>query len=89
MTDINFDAMSREELRAYVRTHPQDQTAFYTYMERLQNEPGIEITSMEQLDQVVEAKLNESDVKDAHAALEEAQRVGTTSFEQLKKQLGL
>lgn len=81
--------MSREELREYVRTHPQNQAAFYSYMDRLQDVPGIEITSMEQLTQVIEAKQDEADVKDARAALEEAARVGTLSLDELKKRLEL
>jgi len=89
MSKLNFEAMSREELREYVRRHPKDQTAFYIYMDSLQNLPGIEITSMEQLAQVIEAKLDEADIKDALDTLEEGRKSGTTSLEQFKKQLGL
>ncbi len=63
MTEINFAAMSREQLREYVKTHPQDQTAFHAYMDRLQSEPGIEITSMDQFEQLVREKIKQSQPK--------------------------
>jgi hypothetical protein len=60
MTEINFATMSREQLREYVRANPQDQAAFYAYMDRLQSEPGIEITSMDQFEQLVREKIRQS-----------------------------
>lgn len=60
MTEINFAAMSREQLREYVKTHPQDQAAFHAYMDRLQSEPGIEITSMDQFEQLLREKIRQS-----------------------------
>lgn len=60
MTNIDFTTMSTEQLREYVKTHPQDQTAFYIYMDRLQNEPGIEITSMDQFEQLVQERMRQS-----------------------------
>lgn len=60
MADINLAAMSREQLRDYVKNHPQDQTAFQAYMDRLQDEPGIEITSMDQFEQLVREKIRQS-----------------------------
>lgn len=60
MTDINLAAMSRKQLRDYVKKHPQDQTAFQPYMDRLQNEPGIEITSMDQFEQLVRERIRQS-----------------------------
>lgn len=59
MTEINFATMSREQLREYVRTHPQDQAAFHVYMDKLQSEPGIEITSMDQFEQLVREKIRQ------------------------------
>lgn len=44
MSDIDFNAMSREELREYVKTHPRSEVAFHAYMDRIQSIPGIEIT---------------------------------------------
>ncbi len=63
MTEVNFAAMSREQLREYVRTHPQDQAAFHAYMDRLQSEPGIEITSMDHFEQLVREKIRQSQVE--------------------------
>ncbi|MCC5598115.1 DUF6887 family protein [Nostoc favosum] len=60
MTDINLAAMSREQLRDYVKNHPQDHVAFQAYMDRLQDEPGIEITSMDQFEQLVREKIRQS-----------------------------
>ncbi|AFZ60185.1 hypothetical protein H6G54_08585 [Anabaena cylindrica FACHB-243] len=88
MTNIHFTSMNREQLREYVKTHPEDQAAFYTYMDRLQTEPGIDISSIEQFDQVIEEKLESIDIKDAENVLKEALQVGFTSLEELKKRLG-
>ncbi|MDZ8087268.1 MAG: hypothetical protein RMY16_17180 [Nostoc sp. DedQUE12b] len=63
MTDINLAAMSREQLRDYVKKHPQDQIAFQAYMDRLQNEPGIEIVSMDQFEQLIREKIRKSQVE--------------------------
>lgn len=38
---LNFEQMSRKELRTYVLTHRQDEEALRIYMERLHNEPGV------------------------------------------------
>jgi hypothetical protein len=54
MTDTDFAAMGREQLREYVKTHPKDQIAFQMYMDKLQDEPGVEITSMDQFEQLVQ-----------------------------------
>ncbi len=40
MTDTNFATMSREQLRDYVKVHPQDQAAFQIYIDKLQGEPS-------------------------------------------------
>ncbi|MEH1796508.1 DUF6887 family protein [Nostoc sp.] len=60
MTDINLAAMSREQLRDYVKKHPQDRATFQAYMDKLQNEPGIEITSMDQFEQLVRERIRQS-----------------------------
>jgi hypothetical protein len=57
MTELNFATMSREELREYVRSHPTDVDAFHAYMDKLQTEPGVEITSMEQFEQLVRDRM--------------------------------
>ncbi len=39
--ELNFEEMSRKELRTYVLAHRENQEALRIYMERLHNEPGI------------------------------------------------
>ena len=38
----NFQSMPRQELRAYVLSHRDDENALRIYMNRLKNEPGID-----------------------------------------------
>ncbi|WP_422601649.1 DUF6887 family protein [Anabaena lutea] len=33
MTNINFNTMTIEQLRKYLKMHPKDQGAFYIYMD--------------------------------------------------------
>ncbi len=40
MTQPNFENMTRQELLAYVRSHPDDVEAFHKYMDLLQTAPG-------------------------------------------------
>nr|WP_235622438.1 hypothetical protein [Nostoc sp. PCC 7524] len=87
MTKPNFAAMTKQELRAYVLEHRDDNEAFYALTHKLREEPGIEITSMEHLQQLVTAKRDKIDIQDAHAVLESA-LINTISFEDLKRQLG-
>jgi hypothetical protein len=87
MTKPNFAAMTKQELRAYVLEHRDDNEAFYALTRKLREEPGIEITSMEHLQQLIAAKRDKIDIQDAHAALESAS-VNTISLEDLKRQLG-
>lgn len=88
MNKPNFQAMTKQELRAYVLEHRDEQEAFSALVDKLRKEPGIEITSMEQLHQLIEAKRDKADVRDAHAALEKASKIGTISLENLKRELG-
>lgn len=60
MADTDFGAMSRERLRDYVKTHPKDQTAFQMYIDKLQDEPGVKVTSMDQFEQLVRERLKQS-----------------------------
>ena len=41
MTD--FDAMTDDQLRAYVLTHRQDTVAFHAYVDRMQQHPPIAV----------------------------------------------
>ncbi|MBR8837872.1 MAG: hypothetical protein DSM106950_28675 [Stigonema ocellatum SAG 48.90 = DSM 106950] len=63
MTKPNFQAMTKQELRAYVLEHRDNDEAFYALTDKLRQEPGIEITSMEQLHQLIEAKRDKADKK--------------------------
>ena len=38
---LDFQQMSRKELRIYVLTHRENEEALSIYMERLHNEPGV------------------------------------------------
>ncbi|MCC5626429.1 hypothetical protein [Nostoc sp. CHAB 5715] len=89
MTKVNFQGMTKQELRAYVLEHRDDQEAFHALTDKLTEEPGIEITSTEQMHKLIEARLDEADVRDAYAALEEISMLGTTPFEDIKRELGI
>lgn len=56
----NFDEMTREELLAYVRQHPQDTEAFHKYMDLLAIAPGRIEISLEQLETELIKKLQQS-----------------------------
>jgi hypothetical protein len=84
MTKANFQGMTKQELRAYVLEHRDDREAFYALTDKLREEPGIEITSTEQMHELIEARLDEADVRDAFTALEEIAGLGTTPFEDIK-----
>lgn len=56
----NFDKMSREELLAYVRQHPQDTEAFHKYMDLLAVAPGRIEISPEQLETELAKRLQQS-----------------------------
>jgi hypothetical protein len=89
MTKANFQGMTKQELRAYVLEHRDDREAFYALTDKLREEPAIEITSTEQMHELIEARLDEADVRDAFTALEEIARLGTTPFEDIKRELGI
>lgn len=42
MNKPNFEAMSKKELLAYVRKHPDDDKAFQVYMDKVYAEPVTE-----------------------------------------------
>lgn len=56
MTKPNFQQMNKNELRAYVLAHREDIEAFQAYADKLKQQPGIPITSMEQLEQLIREK---------------------------------
>ncbi|MEH2112295.1 DUF6887 family protein [Nostoc sp.] len=69
--------------------HRDDQEAFYALTDKLREEPGIEITSTEQMHELIEARLDEADARDAYKVLEEIAVLGTTPFEDIKRELGI
>ncbi|AVH73027.1 DUF6887 family protein [Nostoc sp. 'Lobaria pulmonaria (5183) cyanobiont'] len=89
MTKANFQGMTKQELRAYVLEHRDDREAFYALTDKLREEPGIEITSTEQMYELIEAKLDEADARDAYKVLEEIAGLGTTPFKDIKRELGI
>ncbi|MEH2100923.1 MAG: hypothetical protein V7K76_14455 [Nostoc sp.] len=89
MTKPDFQAMTKQELRAYVLEHRDDQEAFYALADKLREEPGVEITSTEQMHELIEARLDDADVRDTYTVLEEIAGLGTTPFEDIKKELGI
>jgi hypothetical protein len=56
MTKPNFDQMTRQELRAYVLQHRDDEEAFHALCDRIYATPGIKIDSMEQLEQLLKQR---------------------------------
>ncbi|MBD2432735.1 MAG: hypothetical protein C4323_10560 [Mastigocladus sp. ERB_26_2] len=53
MTKPDFSQMTKQELRAYVLAHRDDLEAFYAYVDRMKQQPGVIVTSMEQLEQLI------------------------------------
>ncbi|MEH2089496.1 DUF6887 family protein [Nostoc sp.] len=89
MTKANFQGMTKQELRAYVLEHQDDREAFYALTDKLREEPGIEITSTEQMHELIEARLDEADARDAYKVLEEIAGLGITPLEEIKRELGI
>ncbi|MBN3886499.1 MAG: hypothetical protein HWQ44_27160 [Nostoc sp. JL34] len=89
MTKANFQGMTKQELRAYVLKHRDNRKAFYALTDKLREEPGIEITSTEQMHELIEARLDEADARDAYKVLEEIAELGTTPLEDIKRELGI
>ncbi|MBD2436024.1 DUF6887 family protein [Nostoc sp. FACHB-110] len=50
MSNQNYQAMSDEQLRDYVRYHPQDIEAFHALMDRLAQRPGVLCTTDEEIE---------------------------------------
>ncbi|MBF2009379.1 MAG: hypothetical protein IGS49_29110 [Chlorogloeopsis fritschii C42_A2020_084] len=60
MTQPNFDHMTRHELLAYVRSHPEDTEAFHKYMDLLQNASGrIPVTTDEELEAEMRKRISQ------------------------------
>jgi len=54
MNKPNFETMSKDELKTYVLAHRDDTEAFHALCDHLYAQPGIVITSMEQLEQLID-----------------------------------
>ena len=61
-----FEAMSRQELRAYILENREDEEAFHVYMDRLKDSPSTKIypcpntpENLEIMKQAIRAKLDE------------------------------
>jgi len=52
----DFNLMSRKELRAYLLEHRNDDEAFYAYMDKGRNLARVQVTSDEQLRQLIEER---------------------------------
>lgn len=61
----DFDAMTKAELRAYLVAHPNDQTAFYAFVDRFTSEASSETFPMPQSQTEIEdtAKLIQQKVE--------------------------
>ena len=64
---INFNAMTKGELRAYLLEHPNDQTAFYAFVDRFTAEASSTKYSMAQspeeiqeVDNLIQQKLTQA-----------------------------
>lgn len=64
---LDFDRMSRKELRNYVLTHREEEEALRIYMERLHNEPniirkigGLNEEDLHELEQILQRRVKDS-----------------------------
>jgi hypothetical protein len=56
MSSLDFETMSKADLRAYVLAHPEDQEGFYALVDRLHTEPSRPLKSLEDLEQLPEVQ---------------------------------
>jgi hypothetical protein len=56
MSNLNFDAMSKADLRAYVLSHPEDQEGFYALVDRFHAEPSRLLNRIEDIEQLPEVQ---------------------------------
>lgn len=66
--NLDFSAMSKSELKAYVITHPDNKTAFHTFVDRF----------------TAEASPETFDIPNSNAELEEVELLIKQNLEQLK-----
>ena len=60
MTDFNYQAMTDEELRDWVRYHPKDVEAFHILMDRLEERPKVICSTDEEIEAELQKRINQS-----------------------------
>ena len=59
MTKIDYKAMSDSDLLAYVKQHPEDQEAFYAYVDRKQAVSNAVTMTIEQAEIKLQKRINQ------------------------------
>ena len=59
MTKRLFQEMSEEELRAYILSHHNDDEAFYAYVDRIKQKPGVLCTTNEEIEAELLKRINQ------------------------------
>ena len=59
MTKIDYKAMSDSDLLAYVKQHPEDQEAFYIYVDRKRTGSNAVPMTIEQAEIELEKRINQ------------------------------
>lgn len=60
MTKPNYQAMSDDELRDWVRYHPQDTEAFHILMDRLDQRPKVITRTDEEFETELQRRINQA-----------------------------
>jgi hypothetical protein len=58
MNKPDYQAMLDDELRDWVRYHPQDTEAFHTLMDRLEQRPKVITRTLEEFDAELQRRIN-------------------------------
>ncbi|MBC1237665.1 DUF6887 family protein [Nostoc sp. 2RC] len=57
MSNANYQAMTEQELRDYVRRNPQDEDAFQYYLNIIRSRPGVLCTTDEEADKEMQRRI--------------------------------
>ncbi|MBN3951222.1 MAG: hypothetical protein HWQ38_34035 [Nostoc sp. NMS7] len=60
MTKLDYQAMSDDELRDWVRYHPQDSKAFHILMDRLDQRPKVITRTNEEFETELQRRINQA-----------------------------
>ncbi|MBG1268610.1 DUF6887 family protein [Nostoc sp. WHI] len=60
MTKLDYQAMSDDELRDWVRYHPQDSEAFHILMDRLDQRPKVITRTDEEFETELQRRINQA-----------------------------